>query len=66
MKRLWLSLPMAGILMLLAACPDTNKLPNPAPRVPAPKATGSASIQSLIHGPVDPSGIAGREKGTRL
>lgn len=37
MKRLFLVSSLACAAVLLSACPDT-KLPNPAPRVPEPKA----------------------------
>jgi len=44
MKRFFSVLPLVCAAMLLSACPDT-KLPNPAPRVPAPKAIDSAGKQ---------------------
>lgn len=44
MKRFFAILPLVCAAMLLSACPDA-KLPNPAPRVPAPKAIDSAGGQ---------------------
>jgi len=44
-KRLVQVSSLAGAVLLLSACPDT-KLPSPTPKVPEPKAQGSAHLEA--------------------
>lgn len=44
MKRLYL---LAGMVLLLSACPDT-KLPTPKPKVPEPKAAAAMPLSWAV------------------
>jgi hypothetical protein len=46
MKRLFQMVSLACAIVLLSACPDA-KLPSPAPKVPEPKAQGTAALPEL-------------------